>query len=590
MLQSIANIPLRRLLRWGANLGALLLLVTLIIYLAESELGTLGFATLVAGVIGIGAWVMLAPDEIAAWLSGRQVYYGTGSVLIVVVVSGIAIVGYSIVLDRNILVDLTESQNFTISEPSVIALQEFEATLEQAETRLSQAEGRDITYEARLIGFYTREELRDQRAAEFLLRQFIEESSGKLTLDFIDPDIEPGLAAQFGYEGGVNPLGGPVFLAIYSNTQPGVPVRPPENIGVPDERTVQNALRRIVIDGAYKFYFVTGQEELDTSAENDPGISLIYRTLPGNGVLIDTLNLRDADAVPDDATAIIIPRPLARFSQSNVDKIRAYMDAGGRMFVLSDPPIVDPPIEVGLQNQFLREGSPFSDYLWEEFGVRFQDNLVVDPDVNRAFVPSEFIIAGSGVQVNTSPGSALSGIGQEEVVFNLVRSVEINFSPEPGTAPAGYVRTPLIFAREGAYGETQLESVQRENLSEFDPAVDDESPLVIAATVRRIEEFDQETQPRLVLVGDSDWITNGFLAPEDGTAGVTGNFIIWGRLVDWLIEFSAIAEIDVATRPDLLPLTATEAEQSRIQIITLLVMPALVLVAGALVWGLRQRF
>lgn len=591
MQQLLQNIQFRRLFRWTASLGALLLLITLVIYVAESELGTIGFTTLAGGLFGIGLWVIFAPDEIAAWLSGRQVYYGTGSVIIVVVITGIAIVGYSLVLDRNILVDLTESQNFTISEPSVITLQEFEAALERAERQISELEGRDVTYEARLIGFYTREELRDQKSAEFLLRQFTAESNGKLTLQFVDPDLEPALAAQYGYEGGVNTLGGPVFLAIYSSENDNAPVRVPENVGVPDERTVQNALRRIIIDGANKFYFVTGQFELDTEVQSDLGISRIYSTLPSIGILIDTLNLRDVEAVPDDATALIIARPLATYSQSNVDKIQAYMERGGRMMVFSDPPFIDPPQESGFQNEFLLENSAFNTYLWEEFGVRFQENVIVDPEVSRTFgVGNDFILFGSGVRVNTATGSVLNGIGQEDVLFGLVRSIDMAFDPSPNTNQSQYVRTPLLFARDTAYGERTLSTVQRENLTQFDAGVDDESPLIFAASVRKANEFEQDAQPRLLVVGDSDWITNGFISPEDGSAGAPGNFIIWGRFVDWLIEFSEFAEIDVASRLDLLPLTATDAEQSRIQIITLLVMPALVLLSGVVVWGIRRRF
>ncbi len=577
----IPGFTLRRAAHGSAIVGGLGLLGALIIYLSQSSLTTPAFALLVVGLAGITIWLVLAPDELRDWLTGRQVYYGIGTFILVVVVIAIATVGYSLALERNIVVDLTETQNYTISQASINVLNNIENRLAGL-TAQAAAAGVETDLHFRMVGFYTREQLRDQKSAEFLLRQYIEESDAGLRLVFYDPDVNPLLASSFGYRltfDNTQVTSGPIFLALYDGDQ----LVNIENIGTPTERNVQNAMLRISLSGEYKVYFIQGQLEADIENRSDIGLSAAALVLQQRGILVATLRLQDVDAIPDDATAIIIAGAQAPYSQAQVDKIAAYIQAGGRMLVLADPPYADSS-DSAFPNTFMLENDAFSRYLWDEFGVRFRENVVADP---ASSARNEFVLAGLRINTGSPPVSSFQNV---PVFMVLARSLEIVPQPTPDTNQDQYIRSIMILAATSAFGERSLQVIDLGNLSQFDPEVDDGGDQVLGVALYRTDELEQEIQPRIVLIGDSDWLTNGFISPEDGSEGILGNILLWAGIAEWLTGYADLAEINVASRPDLLPLYATSEELSRIQLMTLVVLPGLVLLVGVGVWIIRQRF
>lgn len=574
----------RRFAHAAAVVGAVSLLIALVFYLSESELSTLGFAFLVLGMAGVSVWLLLAPDELRDWLTGRQVYYGTGTVILIVVVIAMAVVGYSVALSQNVVVDLTETQNYSISQPSINVLNDLEGRLDLLEADAAAA-GVETDFHFRLVGFYTRQQLRDQKSAEFLLRQYVEASSDdRVRLEFYDPDVDPLIARSYGYSltfDNTQLTSGPVYLALYDGDQR----LALENVGVPTERTVQNAMLRISLIGEFKVYFIEGQLEYDINVDSDIGLSGAAFLLTQRGIIVETLRLADVEAIPADATAIVIPGAQAPYSQTQIDKIDAYIERGGRMLVLADPPYVDtrPDVADTFTNQFLLEDSNFNNYLWDTFGVRFRDNAVVDPASSSR---SEFVLTGLRVNTGSPP---VRDFQNTVLVMAFARSLDIIEAPQPDTPPADYVQSVMILGATSAYGERSIQEVDLGNLSEYDPAVDDGGDQVVGVAVYRRNEVEQDAQPRVILIGDTDWMTNAFILPEDGSEGVLGNILLWAGIVEWLTGFSEFAEIDVASRPDLLPLYATSDELAQIQVLTLLVLPGVVLLCGVVVWVIRQR-
>ncbi len=573
MLQRLfPDLTLPKLVRMTAIGGAFALLAALIIYLVEDQLTGLAFVLLAAGVIGVGAWVLLAPDELRAWLSGRQVYYGTGTVILIVLVAGITVIGYSMIRDQSRVIDLTEYQTFTISDTSNQALQRLQTSLAGTELQ------------ARIVGFYPREELREQKSAEFLLRQFVEESDGWLELEFVDPELEPARAAEYSY--GNTPPGfrdvqwGPLYLSIFDSQDNRITF---ENIGGSDERSVATALLRLAAAGQFKMYFLTGHLEYDVNMESDLGISGIYQALPPAGINVDELALPTVDEIPPDASAIIIAGAQVPFSEEDVAKIARYIERGGRMLILTDPPYVDvlPPLA---NNTFMLEDSPFAQYLWNEFGVRPRDLIISDR--GSAWTGNEFNITPRLINTSTQ---IMANFERLEILMALVRSIEVVQSPEPGTNQANYNREIMLLSSDVSFGETRLQDVDRGNLGAFTEGEDIEGPLVMAVAVRKADELNQEFQPRVVIVGDTDWLTNLFLAPEDGSAPISGNALLWNNIVEWLTQYSEFATIPAASRPDLLTMQVSATEQRRIQVVTLILLPGLVLGVGVLVWSYRRQ-
>ena len=273
---------------------------------------------------------------------------GIGTIVITIVMIIVAALGYVWIENQNIVRDATAYQIYSINESSRRAVQQLQQQLDR--TNLS----------AELIGFYPRDSLRKQQSADFLLRQFVDESNGLIDLRYVDPDAEPLIAAQYGYQFGT----GALYLGITDSRGELVTFEP---IGDANERLIATAMLRIAVAGQFKVYFIIGHLEYETTGEGDLGLSSIYFGLPQIGIAVDTLDLQLTDAIPDDATAIVIAGAQTPIPQTQVEMIAAYMQRGGRMLILADPPYADPRV-AGFDNTFLLEDSAFNDYLWREFG------------------------------------------------------------------------------------------------------------------------------------------------------------------------------------------------------------------------------
>lgn len=553
-------------LRRGAVLGALALLTAFVIFLIEEDLSTPVFGLLVVGVVGLGAWILLAPDELRDWLTGRQIYYGTGSAILTVVVIGLAVAGYSLAEEQNLVRDLTDGQLYTIDKTSVRAL-------EQMESRLAFG-----GFTARIVGFYNREELRQRKSAEYLLQQYVEKSDGSLSLEFIDPDMEPLLARQYGY----SPTSGlgPLYLTIFDPNGNRVTIEP---IGGPEEVRIATAMLRISVAGQFKVYFITGHLEYNAQGEGGLGLSGVFRSLPLAGINTDILDITTARAIPDDATAIVIAGAQLPYTQSDVDKIAAYMARGGRMLILADPPYAD-PISVVTPNTFLLENDPLNRYLWEEFGVRFREDLISD---QASSIENEFVLLPARIGPSPIMDEQLQSLA---VYFTLTRSIElVDGSSTYLPNQAAYRRDVIFATSDSAFGETNLRDIDLDNRANFVVGEDNPGPLAFAVSIRYVNELDADIQPRVVVMGDTDWLTNDFIAPSSGLDGIPGNIKLWNNTIEWLTRYSEIASIPAASRPDLLPITVTDREQTRIQLITLVFLPGVILGVGVLVWGFRRQ-
>lgn len=570
------NMTLSRLARWSAIVGAVVLLVPLIIYLVEDELNTLGFIALVVGVIGLGFWLIVAPEELRAWLSGRQVYYGTGTVVLIVVVIGLAAVGYSLVEQQNAVQDLTENQLFTISQVSRDTIDQFEGFL--------TANG----FSAQIIGFYTREELRERYATRTLLSQFEEESNGVVEVEFIDPDVNPVVAGQYDFSPLLEnvPQSNKLFLTVFAENEQIVSVEPIRDV---DERQISNAMLRVMLAGNFKMYFVVGHLGYNPTGEGNLGLSTAYSVLPQIGVLVDTLDLSSVESIPDDATAIVIVGPQTPFRQDEVDKIADYIEQGGRMVIMADPPYVDEYETLVSTNTFLLEDSPFSQYLWDEFGIRARENLISD---TTAAYANEFTIFVSGI---FQDNPIMGGFPALDILFSLARSIEIvdpidAENPEVSERQAQYIREPMLLTSNDAFGETKLRDVDVDNLADFDADEDIPGPLFLGVSVRHVDDQGGSTNlPRVTLIGDAAWLTNQIVNPLDAELGWEGNIRLWNNIVEWTTQFSEQVDVPPGTRSDLIPLTVNEKEQERIQLVTLVVLPGMILGLGIAVWINRRR-
>lgn len=541
---------------WASVIGAVALVVGGLLFLLEGTISTWVFLCVLIGVGCLALWIWWAPAEFQAWLAGRQTRFGTTSILITILFIGLVVFAYVLVDRANITADLTSRQHYSLNAPTINGIDQLQ----------------ERGYSIRLVGFFSRNKLREQETADLLLRLYEAEGDGSIEVEYIDPDEQPHVASQYGYQPGYD---GHMFLAVLDTTgEPNFQVAPPLYLGEVNERAITTGLLTIASAGQFKVYFTTGHGELSLDRTDEIGLSSLRASLVGQGVIVESLQLLDVvnTGIPEDASAVLIVGARVPFVEEEVQAIADYIDRGGRLAIFADPPEVD--LGLASVNTFLEAGSPLSNYLWDEFGIRVRSDVVVDKQSNLG---SDFTLI---IDTIVPHETILLDYEDAPIIMRLVRSIELTENPD--SRQSKYSLEPLLYSSSGSYAETNLDRMvtnSETRQEENDPS----GPLLTAVAVRRNLEFQEEKQARLFIIGDSDALRNEFVQT------FPGNNVLWSDTVDWLTGFSQSVKFSPISDPTLLPLVVSDQERSTIAYITMLILPGIVLLNGVVVWWYRRR-
>lgn len=292
---------LNRLLGALAWLGSLLVFAAVGVWLVRPELEplrqTLAFAGLACILVyGAGHW-----RQAARSFERRQTRYGAlaGAGLLLGLV---VLVALNYVLARqNKRWDLTAAQQYSLSDQTRRVLTSLESPVR-------------ILVFARETDFPVYQDRLDAYAYE----------SSQVTVDYIDADRDPVLARQYD----VQSYGTIVF--DYDGRV--------ERVLTESEQDLTNALIKVVAGREETVYFLAGHGERDVADPERNGYSTVSAALAQDNYQVNPLVLAQQSTVPDDATVVVVAGPQTDLLPGEVGALRTYMDHGGKLLVLLDPP------------------------------------------------------------------------------------------------------------------------------------------------------------------------------------------------------------------------------------------------------------
>lgn len=504
------------------------------------------------GGLGLVAVYMLGQWRSVFELFGRrQARYGTLATSSVVL--GLAIVvGANYVLARqNKRWDLTAARQYSLADQTVRVLESLEAPIR-------------VLVFAQEFDF---QRYRD-RLAEY------EYTSDLVTLEYIDVDRDPVLARQ--YE--VQSSGTVVF--DYNGRV--------ERVVSDQEQDLTNALIKAVEGEERTVYFLQGHGERDpTSTERRIGYSGMADALRRDNLSVETLILAQAGEVPSGAAVLIVAGPSNDLLPAEVDALRTYLEEGGKLLVLLDPPVdADEPHPANLVG------------LIEEWGIEIGRNIVVD-------------ISGVGQLLGTDATVPVAASYPQHPItdrFALLTAFPLSRSVKPMVGGAGdRVARSFIETSPRSWAESNLDLSDGEIAMEEDQG-DIPGPISIAAAVSvevspppndndepsNDEDADASAgnagdddeadgtppETRLAVVGDSDFASNGYL-------GIQGNSDLVLNAVNWLAEQENLISIR-PREPEDRRITLTADQQFRIFVISLALIPGLIVGSGVYIWWRRR--
>ncbi|MBZ0299798.1 MAG: Gldg family protein, partial [Anaerolineae bacterium] len=360
---------------------------------------------------------------------------------------------------------------------------------------------------------------------------------------------------------------GAVFISYFTpegDVDFGSLARVPRQTGGAQEREMTQALLRLLHAGTFKVYFETGHDELDPLDTGSQGLSGVHLGMQESGLVTGSFDLRALVAtgqpIPQDASAVILARPTTALNEAEIGVLEAYLKRGGGLFIMADA--------LFNEDAFLSGDTAFNRYLWDNFGISALNAVIVDYSSN---LRTPLDIIGYQAYTGTEIGARLDP-AQAPTLFRIARAVNVNDDP-----PVNNGR--VLVSSSDSYGETDFQALAETNTFEPDPAVDPPGPL---ASV--VWAWDEDTGGKILLVGDSDFATNGFVGSALGNAVLFTDGVAWLTGMNNQVNFSPQAFV---TAPPLIFISTQTLDL--IAFLTVILMPGLLLISGLAIWTWRMR-
>jgi len=376
---------------------------------------------------------------------------GAGSALYVLIVLSIVVVAMAVSITFRKSWDVTHTSANSLSPQTVAVLEALEDDVEIYPILPKK-------YPARRENYW------------ILLKKY-RDISQHIKVEFIDPNQQPGRMAEIGVEGRNLDLARGLTLIRRTRIVDGASEEYKQTFLGREEEDVTNAVLEVGRKSDRVVGFARGYGERDPESSASGGIEKAKEALEREYYTVVDVDLeRD---VPDTVTTLVVAGPVQPLPQSHLNRVQQWLQDGGRLLALQDPD----------------SGSNLNDLL-QQWGLRISGPNVLDPRDN---------INGSIIFVKTDTYSDHPVVGDfnRRLPTAFARASAVNHF-ETGEG--------LLYHQELITSGPLAYTMNQEGGREPGPYH------MAAASWLRREEGDFDIETRLVAVGDSDFISNGYLA------------------------------------------------------------------------------
>ncbi len=497
--------------------------------------------SLAAALIGLAAAVIMDPERVQVWLTGRQARYGGNVLVMTLALLGILVVLNLLLKDHSQRWDLTEDKDFTLTGETRAILRELPAPVT-------------------VTGFFTPQSLGQQDRARELLDQYRHEAGGKLSYAFVDPQREPVLA-----QASKITRDGELLLQSGGHS---------EHVTSLAEQDISAALLKLSNPVERKAYFLVGEGERATDDSTERGYSEVKAGLERLNIAVDTLSLLISSTVPADATVLIVPAPTQSLAANGISALDAFLKSGGSLVYLSDP-------LAGDSGAVAAGPDSLGDYLSQNWGISVRTDLVID--MQTPLNPAWPVVVPGQSHGSFGTGPAADRLRDLAVYFPTARSLVLQPAQADAVNPVTLVESapaPAVWGETDFAGLATGQPPIAEGIGgqpAFDPAHDFAGPLILAATAENAAGGG-----RVVVFGDVDFASNGFVAQ-------VGNGNLFYDAVNWATGQGDLLTLPPKDRTNRFIRPPSAITANLVLLLAVFVMPLSVLVGGGVVWYQRRR-
>jgi hypothetical protein len=404
--------------------------------------------------------------------------------------------------------------------------------------------------------------------------------SPHLKLELLDTAREPARAGQLIKTFGIDPRGDSTAVVFSSggrnkhvpladlveyDMSERDPGSTPRIKAFKGEAAFTSAILSVTQPRQISVLFLKGHDEGSIDDGGRGGMSLLAESLRRDNMTVGTTDVLGRGPLPKDCDLLVIAGPARTFAPAEAEALGAWIDGGGRVLALIDPPFgPDRALQtLGIEGTFASRG------------MALGADIVLDPAQKLMFGTAESFGASD------FPGHEITNsLAGTYIVLSLARSA----SPiRP--APEGWTISALARTSAEGWAERDLAHLQGVTKGPEDLA----GPVCIAGAAEKRAQGGPAgaggsggNDPRYVLVGDSDIARNQFI----GSSPANMDFIM--NAVHWLTGTEE--QIGISPRePEQVHLAMTGRQEQFVMLFTLFGLPGLAIAGGVAVWMFRRR-
>lgn len=338
-----------------------------------------------------------------------------------------------------------------------------------------------------------------------------------------------------------------------------------ETISIAEEK-LTSAIISVTTDDIPKVYFLEGYSDFTL----DYNMYYLSIYLENEITEVDTLNILSTGNVPDDCDTLVITSPSQDFSNEAKTAIIDYINRGGNILWLNAAMAISADL-------------PNVNEVLALYGVNpFDVGAIRETDSSRMVVNSpDLVIPSLGYSKITED------IYSDGIIFRYPTKININ---EEGLEDLNVVETDLVTTSESSYFRTDFS-----NSSATAVEGEETGSFVVGAELEKtITEANEETgasavTSTLIIFGENYFISDYPFTQESQYAAIQVSTYNKDLVLNSLAYLSDREE-DITARKSTgtVTYTATEQQDTIVRIIIFTV-PAIIILAGLIVWQKRRR-
>ena len=427
--------------------------------------------------------------------------------------------------------DLSEAGLYTLSESS-----------RQVADDLTQ----DVTI------YYLAQTGNEDQIISKLLDKYAAQSS-HITWELKDPAVYPTFAAQYGAQDLTS--GGLILVCgeqskvldaaeLYDYDYSDYAATGAANVTFDGESKITSAIYQLTSGESRHVYYTTNHgEQALTSTLTD--------ALESQNLTVSALDLL-SQTIPEDCDLLVINDPAQDFSGAGslvdeLGQLRSYLSNGGRVLLLTDS----------------YYSTPNLDAVMAEFGLTRTEGLVVEGDAGHALYGYPYSLFPD--YGTTDESTALDGVNQStHVMLSVAQGITI-------TETDDVTAEPLLYTTEDAYSKQDFDA----SSSSAKEAGDTDGPFSLAVWAR-----NDSTGAEVI------WIGCPNMDNEQVYQSIPGNLTFLQGCAASLVGQSLLIDTKAL---EAAPITVPASVSMTLGMVFVFVLPAAVLIAGAVEVLLRRR-